>query len=125
MDRPDPCAGQHYDHRLGHHRHVDDDAVAAPDALGRERAREACDGIAQFPVGEGCRRRRHWRVVDQRKLIAPTSLDVAVESVVATVQAPTGKPPVERRPGIVEHSLPRFIPIDLRGSLGPEPLRII
>ena len=32
MDGAEPRAGQHRDHRLRHHRHVDDDAVALGDA---------------------------------------------------------------------------------------------
>ena len=32
VHRAEPCARQHRDHRLGHHRHVDDDAVALADA---------------------------------------------------------------------------------------------
>ena len=33
MDGAEPRAGEHGDHRLRHHRHVDDDAVALADAL--------------------------------------------------------------------------------------------
>jgi hypothetical protein len=46
VNRAEPRTGEHRDHRLGHHRHVDEDTVAASDALSGERAREARDGIA-------------------------------------------------------------------------------
>ena len=58
VNRADPGAREHRDHRLGHHRHVDDDAVARLDALGSEHARETRDGIAQLAVGEGRRSSR-------------------------------------------------------------------
>jgi len=32
MHRAEPCAREHRDHRLGDHRHIDDDAVALADA---------------------------------------------------------------------------------------------
>ena len=41
VDRADARAGQHRDQRLGHHRHVDDHAVAVADALAPQRAGEA------------------------------------------------------------------------------------
>ncbi len=41
MHRAEPCARQHRDHRLGHHRHVDDDAVALADAEARAARRRS------------------------------------------------------------------------------------
>ncbi len=46
VDRPDAGAGEHGDRRLRDHRHVDDDAVAAPDALRPQGAGEQRHGVA-------------------------------------------------------------------------------
>ena len=97
VDRAEARAREHRDHRLGHHRHVDDHAVALLDALGRERAGEARDLVAQLAVGERRPRARDGRVVDQRELVGATALDVPVERVVAGVQPAAGEPAVERR----------------------------
>ena len=70
----------------GHHRHVDDDPVAALDALRGERAGEARHRVAQLAVGERRRRLRDRRVVDQRELVAAAAVDVPVERVVAGVE---------------------------------------
>ena len=44
---PSRAQAEHGDHRLRHHRHVDDDAVALADAGLDERAGEARDLVAQ------------------------------------------------------------------------------
>ena len=53
MHRAEPCAREHRDHRLGHHRHVDDDAVALADAQPAQRAGEARGLVQQLAVGVG------------------------------------------------------------------------
>ena len=65
----EPRAREHRDHRLRDHRHVDDDPVAALDALRGERAGEARDRVAQLAVGERRRRAGDRGVVDQRELV--------------------------------------------------------
>ena len=120
---PMPGARKHRDHRLGNHRHVDDHPVAALDSLLEQRPANRATCVAQLPVGERRSRLRDRRVVDQRKLVCPTTLDVSVKSVVAGVQAAAGEPAIERRPRIVEHQLPRLDPVDRRCGLGPELLR--
>src|SRR2546430_7200510 len=42
VDRADPRTGQHRDHGLGNHRHIDDHPVAAPDAEPHEHSGEGC-----------------------------------------------------------------------------------
>ena len=51
VDRPEPGAGQHGHHRLGHHRHVDHDPVAPSHAEGAQHPGEARHLVAQLPVG--------------------------------------------------------------------------
>ena len=87
---PDARAGEHRHHRLRHHRHVDDHAIAAADALGREGSGEARNTLAELPIGEPHDRPRDRAVVDERRLLAAPLLDVAVERVVAGVDAPDG-----------------------------------
>ena len=48
VHRAEPGARQHRDHGLGHHRHVDDHAVALLDAERRESAGEARHLVAQL-----------------------------------------------------------------------------
>ena len=58
------CAGEHRDHPLRHHRHVDDDPIAPPHPVPGEHAREARDLVQELGVSEasrgagegGCRR---------------------------------------------------------------------
>jgi hypothetical protein len=45
--------GQHRDDGLGHHRHVDDDAVALLDAESAQHAREARGLVEQLAIGVG------------------------------------------------------------------------
>jgi hypothetical protein len=52
VDRAQPRAGQHRLQRLGHHRHVDDDAVALLDALGLQRPGERGDAVLQLGIGD-------------------------------------------------------------------------
>ena len=55
VDRADAGAGQHGDHRLRHHRHVEDDAVALGDAQVLQHAAERRHLVAQLGVGVGAR----------------------------------------------------------------------
>ncbi len=52
MHRADPRAGLHGDDRLGNHRHVDHDAVAATDAQLLEAVGEPANLRVQLPVGQ-------------------------------------------------------------------------
>ena len=125
VDRADARAREHRDHRLGDHRHVDDDAVASLDSLGRERAREARDGVAQLAVGEGCGGVGDGRVVDERELVGAAVLDVPVERVVARVQPAAGEPAEERCARVVERARRRLHPVDRGRSFRPEAFRIL
>ena len=125
VNRADAGAGQHRDHGLRHHRHVDDDAVARLHALSREYAGEPRHLVSQFAVGEARRGSCDGRVVDESQLVAAAALDMPVERVVTGVQAPAGEPAVERRLRVVEDPLPRLVPVDRRRSLRPETVRIL
>ena len=53
VDRAEPRAREHGDHRLGHHRHVDDHAIAALDAQRASAPGEARDASRSSRIGEG------------------------------------------------------------------------
>ena len=50
---------------------------------------------------------------------------MAVERIEAGVQPAAGEPAVERRLRVVEHALPRLVPVDRRGGVGPELFRTL
>ena len=120
VDRAQPRARQHRDHRFGHHRHVDDDAIALADAQTPQRAGEACRLVEQFAVGVDALGPGHRGVVDQRGLLGAAALDVTVQRVGAGVQFAVGEPPVERRIGVVEDLLGLADPGHGLGGVRPE-----
>ena len=122
VDRADAGAGEHPDHGLGHHRHVDHDPVAAAYAPRRQYAREPGHLVAQLAVGVGPHGRGDRAVVDQGDLVGPPALDVAVEGVVAAVDLGAGEPAVEGRARGIEHCVPAAVPVHGLRGLGPEGL---
>ncbi len=117
---PRRAARKHGDHRLRHHRHVDDDAVALADAQPAQRSGEAGRFVEQFSVGVGALRPGHRRVVDQRRLFGAASVDMTVQRVGAGVQLAVGKPAVERRIGVIEDALRLADPRHRPRGVGPE-----
>ena len=125
VNRADPGAGQHADHRLGHHRHVDDHAIAGGHSLCGERAGDPRHLVAQLGEGEPAHGVRHRAVVDQRELPAAAAVDVAIEAVVAGVEPASSEPAVEGRIRVVAHRVPAPVPVQrFRGS-GPEFPRVL
>ena len=116
----EPRAGQHRDDGLGHHRHVDDDAVALVDAEAAQHSREPRGHVEQFAVGVGALRAGDGRVVDQRRLVAASAVDVPVQRVGARVEFAVREPAVERRIGVVEDALRLPRPRHRAGGVGPE-----
>ena len=116
----DARAGEHRDHRLGHHRHVEDDGVALADAECDQGAGETRDAVAQAPVGIGRGGTGHRAVVDQRRDVGAAPLDVPIEAVEAGVQHAAREPAVERRLRSVEDPLRRADPVDAVGGSPPE-----
>src|SRR6185437_15020308 len=76
------------------------------------------------PVGVCARLPRHRAVVDQRRLVAASVADVAVEQVEAHVEAAVREPPVERGATRVQRHLRLTLPLHAGGQLEPERLRI-
>ena len=123
MDRAQACGGEDGQGRLGHHRHVDDDAIAALDAKRLHHRRGAVHFGVQLAVGEAARLVDLGRDPHQRLLLG-THAEVPVEGIVAKVGLSADEPAGERRSGIVEHLLVGPVPVDERGLLPPEGLAI-
>ena len=70
MHRADARAGQHRHRRVGHHRHVDGDAVALLDALRLEHIGEAADPLVQLRVGDLGVGAGRVALPDDRRLVA-------------------------------------------------------
>src|SRR5207244_2069617 len=75
--------------------------------------REDADG-----VGDGA-------VVDERALLAASTVDVEVEGVVAGVEDAAREPAVERLPRVVEDAIPALLPVDGLRRPRPEALRVL
>jgi hypothetical protein len=125
VHRADACTGEHRHDRLGHHRHVDHDAIAAVYALCRERPGQAGDAIAQLAITEPHHRAGYRAVVDERGLFAASLLDVAVERVVTGIDPSTAEPSIEWCAGGIEYRVPAALPVQRFSLLTPETLRVL
>ncbi len=95
MDRADTSARQHRDHRLGHQRHVDRDAIALLHAEALERVGRARDLARQHLVGQHAGVAR-LALPDERRLVAPRGGQMAVDAVVRRVELAVKEPLGER-----------------------------
>ena len=123
MNGADARAGEHGEHRLRHHRHIEDDAVAFADAEVAQHGAEQLHLGEHAAVGEGLRRIGDGGIVDQRHLVVARG-DVAVERVVAGVDDAIGKPAAVEPLRLVEDFFRLFVPVDGLGRLAPEAFRI-
>ncbi len=112
VDRAEAGAGQHRDHGLGDHRHVDHDPVALTHALAPQGAREAGRRVPQLAVRVAADGPGHRAVVDQGGLVAAAVAHVPVERLVAGVHPAAGVPAVDGRLGRVEDPVGRALPLD-------------
>ncbi len=106
--RADPRAGLHRRDDLDRHRHVDDDALALPDAERFERVRELADLVVELLVGE-LRDLAVVRLENDGCLVA-LRLQVPVEAVVRRVQLAVAEPLEEGRVRLIEHLGERLVP---------------
>src|SRR5271169_2864611 len=77
---PMRAQGQHRERRLGHHRHIDQHAVALDDAEACQHAGQTRDLVAQFQIGEMPDLPGDRAVLDQRDPLATTRRDMAVSA---------------------------------------------
>jgi hypothetical protein len=118
VDGADACAGEHGEHRLGDHRHVDQDAVALADAEALHDRRHAHDFLLEF--GEGI---NHFLVglgrdEHQRAVIRALG-GVTVDRVVAKIGFAADEPLGERRVRKIEYLGERLVPVDAVWLLHP------
>ena len=97
MHRADAGAGEHGDGGLGHHRQVDEDAVARLDAVALEDIGEPADFVMKLFVGEGAFFARlagggGLALPDQRGLVGAGGAQVPVEAVVADIELAADEP---------------------------------
>src|ERR1043166_4716084 len=124
MNRTDASASQHRDHGLGHHRHVDDDAIAFCDVLIAKRAREQRDFVQELAIGIRLNDVSDRTVVNEGGLFRTAVHDMRVEQVVASVDETARKPAIEWSARRIEHLVPFLIPVNRLRGVGPEGLRI-
>ncbi len=87
MDGADPGAGEHRHGRLGDHRHVDCDAVAALDAELLQDVGEDADVVMEFAIGDVARLARVVAFPDDGRLVAAGG-QMAVEAIGGDVEGP-------------------------------------
>ena len=124
MHRADARAGEHADHRLRHHRHVEDDAVALLDAEVAQQRRQHLHLGEQQVVGEDALGSGERRIVDDRRLRAAAAHHMAVDRVPAGVADGVGEPAAVDAGVRIEDPFRRLVPVDVARGLGPELLRI-
>ena len=120
VDRTEASRGQHRDHRLRHHRHVDDDAVALFDAESRQNGRERRHLVAKLTIGERPLGVRYRAIVNERVCLAASPIHMPVEAIVGRVAKRPRKPAAVLPGGRVEYFVVGLCPIDRGGSIGPE-----
>ena len=125
VDCAESRAGEHRDHGLRDHRHVDDDAIALPYADAAQRSGEARGLLEQLTVRVLQRLVCDCAVPDERELIGAARLDVDVERVLARVQLPALEPVRAFRVLAIQHAFPRLAPAESARGLAPECLRFL
>ncbi len=91
VGRPDARAREHGDGRLGHHGHVDGDAIAPLDPVLLEGRGEAIDLAVEVPVGQGAGV-AGLPLPDEGGLGAAGGIDVPVQAVVRDIELAADEP---------------------------------
>jgi hypothetical protein len=116
--------GKHCDHRFGHHRHVDQHAVALADAQVGDGRGERRHFLQQFGVGDGPLLAGDRAVIDDRRIVAPARRDMPVDCVVASVAFRAGEPASVNALVRIENPVPGLVPVNRRRGFCPEAFRI-
>lgn len=124
MHRTDARAGEHRNHGLRHHRHIEDDAVTLGDAKILHDGGERLHLGQQLGVGELRDRIGQRRIMDQRDPVGAAAFDMTVERVVAGVDDAAGEPAAVDALRGIEYLFRRFDPVDLFRRLGPKALGV-
>ncbi len=120
VHRANARAREHADHRLWHHRHIENNAITFGDAEIPQDCGEHLRLNLQAVIGDRAFLPSEWRIVDDRSLLATPGEDVAVYRVPTGVAHAAGEPaPVYAGLGI-EHLLGRLDPVDVGRRFAPE-----
>src|SRR5215831_16880144 len=112
MNRSNPCAGQHGNNGLWHHRHIDDDPIPFLNPLARQHSGKTRHLIQQLTIAEGFDCPSYGAIVDESKLVSSALFDVSIEGVVAGVHRASGEPAIKWRTGSIENPVPFFVPMN-------------
>ncbi len=123
MRRADFRASEHGNRQLGHHAHIDRDAVALHDAERLQRIRKTIYFALEHAERQHARVAR-FALPDDRRLVSPRRMRVAIDAVVRDVQFPAHKPLGPRRIPL-QHALPRREPVQMLRLRSPEALRVL
>ena len=125
VNRANPRTGQHAEHRLGNHRHINDDSVALDHAQAGQHTGKTGYLIQQVLVAIGLDGVGDGAVIDDRRLIAAPGLDMAVDGVVTAVDHAALEPAIERLVAIIQDFFPGLVPVNRLRGFSPETFRII
>lgn len=127
VDRTDTGTGQHGDHGLGDHRHIDGDHITTVHVLATQGVGELADLLVQLTVSDVAVLGRVVALPDDCQLVA-TLFKVAVQAVGGNVQSAVGEPfdidVMVIKGGLLDLG-ERFDPVDTLGLLAPEAVRLI
>ncbi|GAP38382.1 hypothetical protein ISF6_4840 [Piscinibacter sakaiensis] len=124
VDRADARAREHRERGLGDHRHVDQHPVALAHAQLQQRRGHALHLVVQLGKGVDALGTGLGGDRDDRGLVRPRR-EVTVDRVVAEVGLAADEPAREGRAAVVADALEGPVPVDQRGLLAPEPVRVV
>ena len=125
VHRANARAGEHGDHRLRHHRHIDHHTVALGDAELAQNRSQHLGLDLECVIGERALLASQRRIVNDRRLFAAALHYMAVDRVPARIADTADEPaPVDAGIGI-EHLLRRLDPVDLLRGFTPKTLRVV
>ena len=120
MHRADARAGEHAEHGLRDHRHVEHDAVALLDAEVAQQRRQHLHLGEQEIVGDDAFDSCERRIVDDRRLRTAAAHHMAVDRVPAGVADGVREPAAVDAGVGIENFLRRLVPVDIARRRRPE-----
>ena len=124
VQRANFYGGEHGNRQFGHTTHIDGDGVTFFHALAFEHIGKAIHLAPEIPVAVGAHIAR-LAFPDQRHLVTPPALDVAVKRIVDDISLATGKPLKKGRVALVQDLRIGLVPVDhFLGACIPEAYRV-
>jgi len=120
MHSATPGTGQHGNHCLRHHGHIDEYAISLGYSLPCQYAGKFCYLFLELAIGDGLFGICYRAVIDDCRLVSTAVFHMAVHCIVTSVQLTTLEPAIEWLVGIIQNLIPWLVPINLCCSLCPE-----